>query len=100
MEENGSSLSGAGEALSRGWEQRLSLVTPVSRLRRNAALLSNTCPLTGSSCWQMMDGGRGGRRGKCHKDTSVAEADAFAKKSLFQRRTHDEDTAIHPNATL
>jgi len=32
------------------------------------------------------DGWREGRTlGKCHKDTSVAEADAFAKKSIFQR---------------
>lgn len=85
MEENGTSLSCGVRALSWGWEKWLSLVTPVFQAVVETAEECRSAPQHLPSRMQFMlanDGWRGGDVKKCHKDTSVSEADVLES---FQR---------------
>lgn len=82
MEENGPSLSCVGKALFLGWEKWLQYSRLWLSQWRNASRLSNTCLGACSvSKWCM---GGGGDMRKCHKDTSVSQADASEKRSAFR----------------
>lgn len=54
------------------------------RLWRNATLSSNTCLVT-CGCMLVNDGWRGGDMRKCHKDTSLSQADALEGSTAFRK---------------
>lgn len=81
IEENGTSLSCDGKALFLGWEKWLQYSRLGLNLWRNAYPLPNTClGACNVSKWCM----GGGDMRKCHKDTSVSQADALEKRTAFR----------------